>query len=55
MPSPLSAGEIWIKHNTGLKTATKADLDLMYEPKIEQGGDEAGASEFRAFESGPRV
>jgi hypothetical protein len=29
-------GEIWIKHNTGLKAATKADLDLMYEPKIEQ-------------------
>jgi hypothetical protein len=28
-------GEIWIKHNTGLKTATRADLDLMYEPKIE--------------------
>lgn len=29
-------GEIWIKHNTGLKTATKADLDLMYQPIIEQ-------------------
>ncbi len=29
-------GEIWIKHNTGLKTATKADLDLMYEPVIER-------------------
>jgi hypothetical protein len=29
-------GEIWIKHNTGLKTATKADLDLMYQPLIEQ-------------------
>lgn len=29
-------GEIWIKHNTGLKVATKADLDLMYQPKIEQ-------------------
>jgi hypothetical protein len=29
-------GEIWLKHNTGLKAATKADLDLMYEPKIEQ-------------------
>jgi hypothetical protein len=29
-------GEIWMKHNTGLKTATKADLDLMYQPLIEQ-------------------
>jgi hypothetical protein len=29
-------GEVWIKHNTGLKPATRADLDLMYEPKIEQ-------------------
>jgi hypothetical protein len=29
-------GEIWIKHNTGLRAATKADLDLMYEPKIEE-------------------
>ena len=28
-------GEIWIKHNTGLRPATKSDLDLMYEPKIE--------------------
>lgn len=31
-------GEIWIKHNTGLKTATRADLDLMYEPTIEREG-----------------
>jgi hypothetical protein len=29
-------GDIWIKHNTGLRAATKADLDLMYEPRIEQ-------------------
>lgn len=29
-------GEIWIKHNTGLRTAMKADLDLMYQPLIEQ-------------------
>jgi hypothetical protein len=29
-------GEIWLKHNTGLRPATKADLDLMYEPRIEQ-------------------
>ena len=29
-------GEIWIKHNTSLKAATKADLDLMYEPVIER-------------------
>lgn len=29
-------GEIWIKHNTGLKPVSKSDLDLMYEPKIEQ-------------------
>jgi hypothetical protein len=28
-------GEICIKHNTGLKLATRPDLDLMYEPKIE--------------------
>jgi hypothetical protein len=28
-------GDIWIKHNTGLKNARKEDLDLMYEPKIE--------------------
>ena len=29
-------GEIWIKHNTGLRPAVKADLDLMYQPIIEQ-------------------
>jgi hypothetical protein len=29
-------GEIWIKHNTGLKPANRADLDLMYRPRIEQ-------------------
>jgi hypothetical protein len=29
-------GEIWIKHNTWLKPAARADLDLMYQPKIEQ-------------------
>jgi hypothetical protein len=29
-------GEIWIKHNTGLKSAARSDLDLMYEPRIEQ-------------------
>jgi hypothetical protein len=29
-------GEIWIKHNTGLRPAMKADLDLMYQPLIEQ-------------------
>ena len=29
-------GEIWIKHNTGLRPAIKADLDLMYQPVIEQ-------------------
>ena len=29
-------GEIWIKHNTGLRPALKADLDLMYQPVIEQ-------------------
>lgn len=29
-------GEIWIKHNTGLRAAMKADLDLMYQPLIEQ-------------------
>ena len=29
-------GEIWIKHNTGLKPASRSDLDLMYEPRIEQ-------------------
>ena len=29
-------GEIWIKHNTGLRPAMKADLDLMYQPVIEQ-------------------
>lgn len=28
-------GDIWIKHNTGLKNARKEDLDLMYEPIIE--------------------
>src|ERR1039458_3860703 len=28
-------GEIWIKHNTGLKTAARVDLDLMYEPIVE--------------------
>lgn len=28
-------GEIWIKHNTGLRAAMKADLDLMYQPVIE--------------------
>ena len=27
-------GDICIKHNTGLRPATKADLDLMYEPRI---------------------
>jgi hypothetical protein len=27
--------EIWIKHNTGLRPALKADLDLMYLPVIE--------------------
>lgn len=31
-----SPGEIWIKHNTGLRPAVKADLDLMYQPVIEQ-------------------
>ena len=29
-------GEIWIKHNTGLRPAMKADLDLMYQPVMEQ-------------------
>ena len=29
-------GEIWIKHNTGLRPAMKADLDLMYQRVIEQ-------------------
>ena len=29
-------GEIWIKHNTGLRPAMKADLDLMYLPVIEE-------------------
>jgi hypothetical protein len=31
-----SAGDIWIKHQTGLKNATKVDLDLMYAPYIER-------------------
>jgi hypothetical protein len=29
-------GDIWIKDNTRLRTATRADLDIMYRPKIEQ-------------------
>jgi hypothetical protein len=29
-------GDIWIKHNTGLRPAKKADLDQMYEPVIDR-------------------
>jgi hypothetical protein len=29
-------GDIWIKHNTSSRAATKADLDLMYAPQIEE-------------------
>jgi hypothetical protein len=29
-------GDVWIKHNTGLRAATRADLDAMYEPKIQE-------------------
>ena len=39
-------GDIWIKHNTGLKTATKADLDLMYEPVIEQEAEKRARKRF---------
>lgn len=39
-------GEIWIKHNTGLKTATKADLDRMYEPFIELEAEKRARKRF---------
>jgi hypothetical protein len=29
-------GDVWIKHNTGLRQATRADLDAMYEPMIQE-------------------
>jgi hypothetical protein len=31
----LQIGDIWVKRNTGLVHATRADIDLMYETKIE--------------------
>jgi len=36
----LQVGEVWVKKNTGLVRATRADLDLMYETKIEKEAED---------------
>ncbi len=42
-------GDIWIKKNTSLGPATKADLDLMYEPKIELEAETRARQRFEHF------
>jgi hypothetical protein len=42
-------GDIWIKKNTGLGPATKADLDLMYAPKIELEAEARARQRFEHF------
>src|SRR5260370_32460548 len=42
-------GDIWIKKNTSLGPATKADLDLMYEPKIELEAETRARQRFENF------
>jgi len=55
--SYLRPGDIWIKHNTGLRNATKADLDLMYELRIEQEAEKRARQRFEHFkeELGPAL
>lgn len=45
-------GEIWIKHNTGLRVAMKADLDLMYQPLIEQEATKRARIIFEHLKAG---
>jgi hypothetical protein len=42
-------GDIWIKKNTSLGPATKADLDLMYAPKIELEAETRARQRFEHF------
>ena len=42
-------GDIWIKHNTDLRPATKDDLDLMYEPRIEEEASKRARLLFEHF------
>ena len=53
----LRTGEIWIKRNTGLQMASKADLDLMYEVKIDQEAETRARRRFEHFreELGPAL
>ncbi|MGD0444004.1 MAG: hypothetical protein ABSA39_08715 [Edaphobacter sp.] len=43
------SGDIWIKHNTGLKPASSSDLDLMYEPKIDREAEKRARQRFDHF------
>jgi hypothetical protein len=36
----LQLGEVWVKKNTGLVHATRADIDLMYEARIEKEAED---------------
>jgi len=42
-------GDIWIKKNTSIGPATKSDLDLMYEPKIELEAETRARQRFEHF------
>ncbi len=42
-------GDVWIKHNTGLKPSTRADIDLMYELKIDQEAETRARRRFEHF------
>jgi hypothetical protein len=53
----LRTGEIWIKKNTALQPASKADIDLMYELKIDQEAEIRARRRFEHFreELGPAL
>jgi hypothetical protein len=50
-------GDIWIKHQTGLRNATKADLDLMYAPYVEREAAKRARLLFEHLQAdlGPRL
>jgi len=47
--SYLKTGEIWIKKNTALQPASKADIDAMYEIKIDQEAEIRARRRFEHF------
>jgi len=53
----LRAGDIWVKKDTGLRMATRADLEAMYEKRIDQEAETRARSRFKHIqeEFGPAL